>query len=161
MVITQTLLKNHIKYENGFLYWIDFSNKPNAKTSALGNITQNGYLNVGFMKKKFYVHRLVFLYHHGYTPKFIDHINGNKQDNRIENLREVTQCQNMMNVGKTSYNSTGYKGVSYNKNRNKWVAQIKQNKVHFYLGSYDSPEKAYEVYCQKAIELHGQYINLG
>ena len=161
MVVSQSILKNHLKYEDGSLYWIDFSIRPNAKKSALGNVLPNGYVCMKFFKKTMYVHRLVFLYHHGYMPNFVDHINGCKTDNRIENLRDVTRCQNMMNVKKTSKNTSGYKGVSFNKKTNKWVAQIKLNKQHFYLGLFESAEKAYEEYSRVAIEYHGEYANLG
>ena len=161
MDLSQTLLKNHLKYENGFLYWIDFSIRPNAKKTALGNLMPNGYVYMKFFKKAAYVHRLIFLYHHGYLPKYVDHINGNKQDNRIQNLREVTRCQNMMNIKKTSLNKSGFKGVSFNRRMNKWVAQIKQNKKHFYLGAFNSPEDAHDMYRQKAVQLHGEYANFG
>ena len=161
MDLTQSLLKNHLRYEDGFLYWTDFSIRPNAKTTALGTLLPNGYFYVRFFKKAAYVHRLVFLYHFGYLPKFVDHINGNKQDNRIENLREATRSQNMINVGKSTLNKSGYKGVSFNKKMNKWTAQIKQNNKHFYLGHFDSPEKAHETYRKKATELYGEFANFG
>jgi hypothetical protein len=159
--LTQNLLKNHFRYENGFLYWTDFSIRPTAKKTELGTLLPNGYLYVKFFKKNQYVHRLIFLFHHGYLPKYVDHINGNKIDNRIENLRDVTHCQNMMNIKKYSLNTSGYKGVSFHKRSQKWVAQIKFNKKHLYLGLFDQPEKAYEAYCYKAKELHGEYANLG
>ena len=161
MDLTQSLLKNHLRYEDGFLYWTDFSIRPNAKDTALGNLLPNGYVYMKFFKKSTYVHRLIFLLHHGYLPKYVDHINGNKQDNRSENLREATRCQNMMNVGKTALNTSGFKGVSFHKRSNKWIAQIKQNKKHFYLGSFETAEEAHESYKRKAIELHGDYANFG
>jgi hypothetical protein len=159
--LTQELLKKHFRYEDGFLYWIDFSKRPTAKKTALGYEMPNGYISLKFLKKTTYAHRIIFLYHYGYTPNFIDHINGNKSDNRIENLRDVTRCQNMMNVKKSSKNTSGYKGVSFHKNRKKWIAQIKLNKKNFHLGVFESAEKAYEEYCRVAIEYHGEYANLG
>jgi|688.fasta_scaffold389513_2 hypothetical protein len=158
---TQELVKKHIRYENGNLYWIDFSIRPTAKTGPIGYKCKSGYVLIKFMKKTTTVHRIVFLYHHGYLPKCIDHINGNKSDNRIENLRDATHCQNMMNIGKSSLNKSGYKGVSFQKTSKKWIAQIKQNKNIFYLGLFDCPKKAYEVYCKKALELHGEFANIG
>ena len=158
---TQELVKKHIRYEDGKIYWTDFSIRPTAKKEAIGYKCKSGYVVMKFMKKTTFVHRIIFLLHHGYLPKNVDHINGNKSDNRIENLRDVTHCQNMMNIKKYSVNTSGYKGVSLHKNSKKWVAQIKFNKQHLYLGLFDCPKKAYEVYCNKAKELHGEYANLG
>ena len=161
MEITQKILKDHLNYIDGNLYWSDFSIRPNAKKTAIGNLMPNGYLQMKLFSKHMYVHRVIFLYHHGYLPKFVDHINGKKSDNMIENLRDVNRFQNMMNVKKTSQNKSGYKGVSYNKKMKKWVAQIKCNKEHFYLGTYETAELAYKVYCAKANELHGEFANFG
>jgi len=158
---TQELVKKHIRYENGNLYWIDFSIRPTAKTGPIGYKCKSGYVTIKFMKKTTTVHRIVFLYHHGYLPKEIDHINGNKSDNRIENLRDATHCQNMMNIKKYSLNTSGYKGVRLHKKAKKWIAEIKQNNKYHYLGLFDCPKKAYEVYCNKALELHGEFANIG
>jgi len=158
---SQEFLKKHVRYEDGKLYWTDFSIRPTAKKGAIGYQCKTGYVVMKFMKRTITVHRIIFLYHHGYLPKYIDHINGDKADNRIENLRDVTHCQNMMNIKKYSLNTSGYKGVSFHKRSQKWVAQIKFNKKHLYLGLFDQPEKAYEAYCFKAKELHGEYANLG
>lgn len=158
---SQELLKQHIRYEDGKIYWINFSIRPTAKKEAIGYKCKSGYVVMKFMKKTIFVHRIIFLFHHGYLPKYVDHINGNKSDNRIENLRDVTHCQNMMNIKKYSLNTSGYKGVSFHKRSKKWVAQIKFNKQRIYLGLFDCAQKAYDAYCFKAKELHGEYANLG
>jgi hypothetical protein len=158
---TQELVKKHIRYEDGNLYWIDFSIRPTAKTGPIGYKCKSGYVLMKFMKKTTTVHRIVFLYHHGYLPKEIDHINENKSDNRIENLRVATRSQNMMNIRKNASNTSGYKGVRLHKKTKKWVAEIKQNKKYHYLGLFDCPQKAHEVYCKKALELHGEFASVG
>jgi hypothetical protein len=158
---TQDLVKKHIRYEDGNLYWIDFSIRPTAKTGPIGYKCKSGYVVIKFMKKTTTVHRIIFLYHHGYLPKGIDHINGDKSDNRIENLRDASHCQNMWNVKKKAANTSGYKGVSFHKPAKKWISQIKKDNKHYYLGLFDCPKKAYEAYCNKALELHGDFANLG
>ena len=159
--LTQELIKKHLKYENGFLYWIDFSIRPTAKETAIGYLSKRGYVSFKFFNKTTYVHRVIFIYHHGYLPKEIDHINGNKADNRIENLREATHSQNMTNVKKYTSNTSGYKGVYFHKPREKWYARIKFNKKFIHLGVFDCPKKAYEEYCRAAIEYHGEYAHFG
>ena len=158
---TQDLVKKHIRYEDGKIYWIDFSIRPTAKKEPIGYKCKSGYVVMKFMKKTTKVHRIIFLYHHGYLPKCIDHINGNKSDNRIENLRDASFSQNMMNIKKYSSNSSGYKGVSFNKHAKKWIAAIKKDKKYFYLGCFNTPVEAHKKYCEKATELHGVYANFG
>lgn len=79
------------------------------------------------------MHRLI-----NKTPedKQTDHINRNKLDNRKKNLRTVTSRENLMNTGLFAHNTSGYKGVSWDKSRNKFVAQIKVNQKHIHLGRY-------------------------
>lgn len=89
----------------------------------------------------------------------VDHINRNKLDNRRENLRIATHSQNHANTGIRKDNSSGYKGVHWNKQSQKWVAQIKINKKTKRIGAYDTPEEAYKAYCAKAKELFGEFSN--
>lgn len=90
----------------------------------------------------------------------VDHINGNTLDNRKENLRLCTMSQNMFNQGAQKDNTSGYKGVSYVKDRGKWSAQIAiRGKTH-YLGYFHTPNEAYEAYCTAAKQLHGEFARL-
>jgi hypothetical protein len=98
-------------------------------------------------QKAHLAHRLVFLYHRGYLPEFIDHIDQNKLNNKIENLREITNSENQHNKGLNRNNSSGYKGVSWKRNHKKWRAGVQVNKKEIHLGYYDTPEEAYKAYC--------------
>lgn len=91
--------------------------------------------------------------------KDCDHINGDTLDNRIENLREVSKSQNMMNRKKVIKKSSIYKGVSKSRT-GYWVSRICINKVSFYLGEFKKEEDAALAYNQKAIELFGEYAKL-
>jgi len=88
---------------------------------------------------------------------FIDHISGNVLDNRKRNLRICTNTENSWNKGKYKTNKSGYKGVSWQKNRNKWQASITKNRKQIHLGFYSTKEEAYEAYCKAAMELHGEF----
>lgn len=85
-------------------------------------------------------HRIIWKMFHGYDPKFIDHVNGNPSDNRIENLREVTNAQNGQNIKIHSRNKYGVSGVRFVQNR--WVARIRCNGVEHFLGGFDTKEEA-------------------
>ena len=119
------------------------------------SINDRGYLIIGSWK----VHDVVWEQFNGKKPKGfqIDHINGNKLDNRIENLRLATYAENQWNAKTRVDNKSGVKGVSWHKATQKWRAQIKQNKVLYDLGVHDTIEKAKEVVQKKRIELHGEF----
>lgn len=87
----------------------------------------------------------------------IDHINRNRLDNRLCNLRGCTVLQNNMNRGTSKSNKTGFKGVVYVKSKNKYVATIGLNNKKIHIGYYDTPEQAFDAYKDKAVKLFGAY----
>lgn len=87
----------------------------------------------------------------------VDHINGNGLDNRRENLRVVTDSQNTQNQRIKSSNKSGYKGVFWHKQRNKWVAQIGIENRQIYLGSFSNIEEAVLEYEKASEKLHKEY----
>lgn len=91
----------------------------------------------------------------------VDHINGDKQDNRRKNLRLATISQNHQNSKLRKDNTSGYKGICWIESMGKWRARIGVNKKYIVLGFYDTPELAYEAYCKAAKELHGEFANFG
>lgn len=103
-------------------------------------------------------HRLAFFYVTGVWPsKDIDHINGNRDDNRWCNLREATKSENGANSKLSSRNTTGFKGVSLEKKTGRWNAYIGVGRKHVYVGTFDTPEEAGAAYIQKAQELFGEF----
>lgn len=122
-----------------------------------------GYLAVKLWHKgkerKFRLHQLVWLYVHGRWPDpMLDHINGDKTDNRLENLREVTNKQNSENRGlyqtRSGLPRSGCKGVHWVQLSGKWRASIGHNGKTIYLGLFDDPAKASEAYKKAAQSLH-------
>lgn len=90
--------------------------------------------------------------------KVVDHINRDTLDNRKENLRICSVSQNTVNSKVQSNNTSGYKGVSFNKALQRWIARTKKDGKEYHCGSFNNPEDAYSAYCKKAKELHGEYI---
>lgn len=112
-----------------------------------------GYRAVSLSGERVLAHRLAWFMTHGVWPECIDHINGDREDNRIANLRNVTQKTNTENVRAASRNNqAGLLGVS--KNGAKWSAFIKVDRKSRYLGTFTSPQLAHEAYLAAKRELH-------
>lgn len=160
--LTVDLLNHLFEYdkETGNLIW-KIQQRGIRKGSIAGTIKSHGYLCVGINYKSYRAHRLIFLMHKGYLPKTIDHINGDKLDNRIENLRAATVGQNQHNRKTNANNTSGYKGVSWNKGCNKWLSQIKLEGKRIHLGYFDNLEEAAEVLRKAREELHGDFAHHG
>ena len=119
-----------------------------------------GYPKVQFEGRTILLHRLIWAITYGsYPPEgmFIDHRNGNQQDNRLCNLRLASNSQNQANKAKWNGTSSRYKGVSWEKSRRLWKARIKKNGVLINIGRYATEEEAHAAYCRKADELFGEY----
>lgn len=141
----------------GGLFW-RISPIPKVKVGdRAGHHASNGYRNVVYRGKYYGEHRLIWLWVHGKWPDGeIDHINGARSDNKIENLRDVTVTQNNWNSrGKKS--GGGLKGAYRHKRSGMWHSQISQNKKIHYLGFFKTEEDAHAAYVQAATRLHGEY----
>lgn len=106
-------------------------------------------------KIEFLLHRLIFLYHHGYVPDCIDHIDGNYLNNAIENLQPINNQLNSAKARHFSHNTTGYRGVTVTK-LGKYEAQIKVNGKHYGMGQYTCPHYAALVYNYVSDTLFGE-----
>lgn len=125
--------------------------------SGKWSLTWNGYAikRIGGRKGKTYtMHGFIMNVPKGKT---VDHINGDKLDNRKENLRICSQSENLMNRGKQKNNSSGYKGVRYRKDVNRFIVEIGYGGKGHYLGCFKSAKEAYKVYIKACKEYHKQY----
>lgn len=125
--------------DTGVLAWKKtFSNSAVAGSIAGCVSKKEGRSVIGLDKKRYRVHRIIYLIMTGEMPEEIDHINGNGLDNRWINLRAVTHAENMRNRKVCSNNTTKIMGVTWNKLNQNWRARIKRLDVIAELGSYDS-----------------------
>lgn len=156
--ITQAELKNKLEYNSeGYLVWIN-SNKRYLNKKAGYADSQTGYRLINFDKTMHFEHRLIYLYHFGYVLKIIDHINSNRRDNRIENLRESNSFLNSINSKKQQKAKTPYKGVSKAGNKYRTWINIEGSQIH--LGTYFCIEDAAMVYNEIMVEWAGDYAKL-
>lgn len=143
-MITQELILHLFRYENGKLFYKNKTHKF-AKIQIgdeAGSLYSNGYLNVKIHKKPYAIHRLVFMMFHGFLPKTIDHIDGNKVNNKIENLRECNYVTNGYNRKIGSNNTSGYKNVTWSKRLKKWRVTLICNKKFKDFGYFEDLEFA-------------------
>ena len=158
-MISQDQIKQFFDYKDGGLYWKIYKGPRAQIGDRAGCLMKKKYRIIRFNDILYYEHRLIWFFHHAYLPEEIDHINRVKTDNRIENLRDVSHSQNMMNQ-KIKNHTSKYKGVHWHKCAKKWRSRIRMNGERFYLGVFNSEDKAAEVYNRKAIELFGEYAHL-
>ena len=156
-------IKERLCYDasTGVFTWRLSSRNSVRAGSVAGGVDREGYRRITIGRKTYNEHRLAWAYVHGYMPKDeIDHINGVRGDNRIENLREADRFLNTQNVLKRSNNKSGYLGVCFYKPTSKWRAQIRANKKSYFLGDFDEPEQAHEAYMAAKRNLHPGFTRL-
>lgn len=122
-----------------------------------GGVEHYGYRRIKINGKTYKEHRLAWLYMYGAFPPHIDHKDGVRDNNRIENLRLATNSQNACNRSKSIKNTSGYKGVDFSRASKKWRARIMKNGKRITVGYYDTPEEAAENYRIAAKEIHGAF----
>jgi hypothetical protein len=154
-IISQEYLREIFDYKDGNLYWKKTTSPRSLKGNKAGSKNKDGYYQVNINRKKYYVHRLIFMLHFNYLPKFLDHIDLNKSNNKIENLREASNQQNSFNKKIDKRNTSGYKNIYWNKKNKKWIAALMINGKTKHIGCYEDIEVA----NQKAIQIREFYAN--
>lgn len=153
-MLTQEYVRGLFDYRDGKLFW----KVRKATHTIIGNEAghlkrSDNYTTISIDRKHYTVHRLVFLYHHGYLPEFVDHIDGDRTNNCIENLRECTREGNNRNAKKRKDNTSGHKSVFWARDRNKWRVIVGVGGVYKRFGQYDD----YELACLVADEVRNKY----
>lgn len=158
-MITQQYLKSILYYdpETGLFYWI--CNRPKVKSGSIaGGMDELGYIKIKIDGKKYRAHRLAILYMTGkWPPNDTDHEDLNRANNKWENIRPATKSQNFGNQRKYSNNKSGIKGVCWDKDANKWLAQIQVKNKKIKLGRYNDIEDAGKAYTEAAIKYFGEF----
>ena len=158
-IINQNRLKQLLKYDSKtgvFTRKLTTSTGKYKVGDKAGGYNSQGYIKIHLEKNIFRGHHLAWLYVYGEWPKEqIDHINGIRDDNRIVNLREINNSGNCQNIRKPQKNNkTGFLGVSYMKNRNKFRASITVNWKYIHLGLFNKAEEAYQAYLEAKRKYH-------
>lgn len=166
-------LKDLFNYVDGKLFWkshqeLKLVRDKDGKSfrnqyagREVGCLCGSGYMFVKIRGVLYQLHRIVFALHHGYLPNEVDHIDGNPLNNKIENLREASRSQNLANTKLSKANTTGVKGVTFNKRVGKFQAYLTKEKKRTYLGSFNSLEEAEQSRKAAFERAFGEYANHG
>ena len=146
-------------HDTGNLVW-KIHKSSNATPGAIAGNRHDGYTRIILNRKRYLAHRLIWFFVHGVWPEQIDHINGVKTDNRLENLRNVSHIENMRNQRKPRHNSSGIVGVRWYKKSMKWRACIYVSNKEKFLGDFENLSDA--ISTRKAAEVeYGFHQNHG
>jgi hypothetical protein len=147
--------------ETGLFTWKKTSSNRAVAGSIAGTLHRSGYPMIKINGKRYRSHRLAYKMFYGSDPvDQVDHIDCDKSNNKIANLRDATRSQNQKNRGAQKNNTSGFKGVSYLSKRKRWLAQIWYNHKKIYLGSYKTKEDAASAYEKAAKEHHGEFARI-
>ena len=147
-------IKKLLRYEDGKVFWKEDRTPKIKAGDRAGTFTTSGYRTISVSQRKVYEHRAVWMLCHGAAPNMLDHINGNKVDNHIENLRELSSAGNSR-AHRNPYKgvTSKYRGVSYRKAGKKFVAQITdEGSRKFWIGSFTCEVEAAKAYDKAAIK---------
>jgi len=164
-MLTQKLLHEYFSYDplSGQFTCIKLASKKARIGDVMGSLStayNRGYVRIGFQNKVYLAHKLAWLYVYGDWPIELDHINHNRADNRISNLRLVTHSDNMKNQRKCKNNTSGVTGVNWDKQTNKWRAEIMVNRKGIKLGRFTELQDAIQIRKQAEID-YGFHPNHG
>lgn len=159
-MLTQAELKELVSYDpdTGVFTLAKVRRRTTRKLGdPLGSVTKAGYLETVINQKKYYLHRLAFLYMTGELPNgIVDHRNRNKSDNRWANLSVGTQQDNVENnISPRKNNSSGYLGV--HKFNNKFKAKIVHKQKQIHLGTFDTAKEAADAYLKAKPLIHTKF----
>ena len=131
-----------------------------AGKEAFSYTTTYGYKEGSLLNQRVLAHTVAYLFKTGEWVIGLDHLNGDKADNRACNLRKADHALNARNMPKKKTNTSGFTGVYWNKQRSKWQARLQVDGRQHHLGCFDTPEEANEARLE-ANEVHGFHANHG
>lgn len=157
--LLQINLHEIFEYKDGTLFWK--ISKSGIKSKKAGYTQSHGYKKVTLYGKPYFIHRIIFLMHYGFLPKVVDHIDGNKANNFLNNLREADHSKNVLNTKKSNANTSGVKNVHWSKISKKWFARITINKKRKYVGYFDDLLLAEKAIIEARNMHYGEFANHG
>ena len=158
-------LEKVLRYDanTGLLYWTTYIYRIKKPGDLAGHQNASGYIEIRFDRKNYQGHRVAWYLHTGEDPGIlqVEHIDTNRTNNKIDNLRLASSAQNSWNKGKKTCTTSKYKGVAFYARYRKWISQIRANGKTTHLGYFTDELEAHRTYCLAAMEMHGEFANFG
>lgn len=159
-MITQEFILERFYYRDGLLFHTGnhLVNQVKAGDVA-GCLGSHGYLQLKINNKSYLNHRIVFLMFNGFLPEYVDHIDGIRTNNKLENLRECTFSQNRCNTKVYRNNKSGIKGINWDREHGKWTARIQFKNKRILVGRFSQLNDAKNAIIERRNSLHGEFAN--
>lgn len=160
-MLSHSELKRLLHYdpETGVFTW-EIQLSPRGVVGGVAGSPTDGYIIITINRVRYPANRLAWFYHYGVWPtNLIDHKDTDKLNNRIINLREVSNIQNLQNRGLNKNNRSGYKGASWNNKSRKWLSSCCIAGKRYFLGLFETAKEAGDAYKQFAKIHHGEFFN--
>lgn len=136
----------------------DTWNSRHAGKEAFTNTSKYGYRRGIVLNQNHQAHRVIWAIAYGEWPaQDVDHINRNRADNRLSNLRLASRSENLSNIGARAGGTSSFLGVSWSAANKGWIAQMRWKKRHFYLGTFSTEEAAARAYDEAALREKGEF----
>lgn len=149
----------NVNIVTGIIIWKQKSSRKTVLGSIAGTF-KDGYRDVVFRRKHYRIHHIIWRVAKGYWPKELDHVNRNKSDNRIVNLREADRAEQAWNTGLSRDNTSGIKGVSWHKKSRMWRVRINVRNEQIYLGIFKDKSDAERRHQQAVKHYHGDFASV-
>ena len=160
-MLKQARLKEVVSYEptTGIFKRLTAARGTKGIGSIPGSKNKDGYIQMRIDRKRYFAHRLAWLYIHGEFPVQTDHKDHNRSNNKIDNLRNVTHRENGKNVSMNSKNKSGTTGVYYNTRERKWMAEIMVHQKKILLGGHKEKDNAISArqHAEKLYKFHDNH----
>ena len=157
-------LEKVLRYDanTGLLYWTVFIYRIKKPGDLAGHQNKSGYIEIRFDRKTYHAHRIAWYLHTGNDPGVlqVEHVDTNRTNNKIENLRLATALQNSWNKSKRAGTSPQYKGVAFYARHGNWISQIRANGKTTHIGYFTDEREAGEAYNAAALEYYKEFAKL-
>ena len=156
-MITQAQVQHLFDYKDGELFWKNPTHPTMKQGDEAGSLNSKGYKKVNIEGKSYLTHRVIFLFHNGYLPEIVDHVDGDPLNNDIENLRGATKSQNQFNSKMRKNNTSGHKGVKWHKATQKWYGTVRKNGKNYNTTVTEDIQEAIMAVEKLREQLHGAF----
>ena len=156
-MLTQELVQEKFNYNK----YTGILTRNSASNRKVGTVDSHGYIRLTINYKKYRAHRVIFLHVNGFLPEYVDHIDGDRLNNKIENLRYCSLSQNSMNSKVRSDSKSGVKGVMWHKASNRWRGYIRIGGRNKQVGSFKNIVDAEMAIKAFRAKYHGEFCNHG